>query len=269
MYKLIACDMDETLIGHDHKISAADIKSIASLKACGVKFVPASGRGYASIDRTLRELGLLDEPNQYVISFNGGAITENKAHRLLHCEPLDFALAEEFYRRGLEHDVCIHVYTLEEVYVNNFVRAEREYLDGRMEVIETDETTLDFLRGQDIIKVLYMSTNQDYLRELAAGLSDITPDVDVTYSSNRYLEFNRKGVTKGAGLRRLAEILGIELRETIAIGDNFNDLTMICAAGVGAAVDNAVDELKAQADYVCRADCDHSAVSEVIARFID
>ena len=64
-------------------------------------------------------------------------------------------------------------------------------------------------------------------------LKDITGDVDVSFSSNRYIEFNHKGVNKGAGLRFIAHMLGVKPEETIAIGDNFNDLPMIQAAGLG------------------------------------
>ena len=133
MYQIIACDLDETLIRLDRTISDEDKEAIRQAKKLGVKFVPATGRGYGSVDGTLRELGLYDEADQYVISFNGGAITENKDHRLLHFQGLPFALAEEFYKRGMDYDVCIHVYTKDMVYAYNFVQEEIVYLAGRME----------------------------------------------------------------------------------------------------------------------------------------
>ena len=90
MYKIIACDLDETLLRRDRKISEKDKQSIAKLKDLGVKFVPASGRNYVSIDAQLKELGTFDAENEYVISFNGGAITENKNHKLLHFDGIPF-----------------------------------------------------------------------------------------------------------------------------------------------------------------------------------
>ena len=86
MYKLIACDLDETLIKPDRTIDSRDIEAIKKLKDLGVKFVLATGRGYNTVQGTLKELDLFDEANQYVISYNGGAITENKDNRLLHFE---------------------------------------------------------------------------------------------------------------------------------------------------------------------------------------
>ena len=68
--------------------------------------------------------------------------------------------------------------------------------------------------------------------------------MDVSYSSNRYIEFNHQGVNKGQGLKKLAELLHVDIKDTIAIGDNFNDLSMIKVAGLGVGVQNTVEEMK-------------------------
>ena len=94
MYKLIAWDLDETLIKPDRTIDSRDIEAIKKLKDLGVKFVLSTGRGYNTVQGTLKELDLFDEANQYVISYNGGAITENKDYRLLHFEGISFEKAE-------------------------------------------------------------------------------------------------------------------------------------------------------------------------------
>lgn len=268
MYKIVACDLDETLLSTDRTISAGNKKAIAEAAKLGVKFVPASGRNYISIDAQLKELGVLGAENEYVISFNGGAITENKNHRLLHFDGISFELAEELWKRGQNYDVCTHVYTLDAVYAYNLFQGEKDYLAGRMEVQEVFDKTLDFIRGQEIVKCLYTNTDRAYLQKIAEDLKDITGDVDVSYSSNRYLEFNKLGVNKGAGLNRLAEILGVDMKDTIAIGDNFNDLAMIKAAGLGVGVANVVKDMRADCDYICERDCNHDAIAEVLEKFI-
>ena len=268
MYKIIVCDLDQTLLSDDCTVSRKNIEAIQKARALGVKFVPATGRGYRSVGNTLAELGLLGEENEYVISFNGGAITENKGDRLLHFEGLPFESAEELFRRGLDYHVCIHVYTKDTVYVYRLWQDEIDFLKGRMEVTEFFEPSLAFLAGQEIVKVLYMNTDYAYLKQIEQDLSGITQDIDVSYSANRYIEFNRKGVNKGAGLLALAELLGVKREETIAIGDNFNDLSMLQAAGLGACVQNAVEDIKPLCGYVTEAACNEGAVAEVIEKFI-
>ena len=136
------------------------------------------------------------------------------------------------------------------VYAYKFVQEEIDYLAGRMEVKEIFDDHIDFLKGQEIVKVLYMNTDYDYLKKSEDDLKDITGDLDVSYSSNRYIEFNHQGVNKGQGLKKLADILGVDIKETIAIGDNFNDLDMIENVGLGVAMGNAPDEIKQAANRV-------------------
>lgn len=233
-----------------------------------MRFVPATGRGYESVDVTLAELGLLDAENQYVISYNGGCITENAGHRLIHYQGLETNVAAELWHRGLAYDICMHVYTTDMCYAYRYSDDERNYLAGRMAVTPVDYETLDFLAGQPIVKVLYQNTNIPYLNQIEREVADVTGDLDVSYSSNRYLEFNARGVNKGAGLLQLADLLGVAHDDTIAIGDNWNDWPMIRDASLGVAVANAVEDMKPQCDYVCRATCDQNAVAEVIERFV-
>lgn len=268
MYKLIACDLDETLYGNDRTIPARNVEAIKRASELGVKFIPATGRGYNSVRETLVDLGLLDKEGEYVISYNGGAITENKGNRLLHFQGLPFEEAEELYRRGLNYDVCIHVYTREMVYAYNITQEEIARLSKRMQVTEVFDRDLQFLAGQDIAKVLYENRDFDYLQKIEEELKDITGNMDVSFSSNRYIEFNSKGVTKGAGLRFVAEMLGIKREETIAIGDNFNDLSMIQEAGLGVGVQNTIQGMRQYCDYITEATNDEGGVGEVIEKFI-
>lgn len=78
MYKIIACDLDETLLSDDRSISKENIEAIQKAKELGVKFVPATGRGYNTVDGTLKELGLYDLENEYVISYNAEPLAKIK-----------------------------------------------------------------------------------------------------------------------------------------------------------------------------------------------
>ncbi|MBQ3460724.1 MAG: HAD family phosphatase [Solobacterium sp.] len=268
-YKMIVADLDETLISRDRSICLRNIEAIWKATEMGVKFVPATGRGYNSVHETLKTLGLYEKENQYTISYNGGAITENKGERLLYFQGITFEEAEALYKYGLRYDdICMHVYTPDRVWVKNFFPEEVEYLAARQPCTEIFEDNIDFLKGKDIVKFIYMNTDYHYLQRIAEEVKDLTKDMDVSYSSNRYMEVNRKGVNKGAGLQRLCDLIGIDISETIAIGDNYNDLSMIKAAGLGVGVANTVEEMKPECDYITDADCDEGAVAEVIEKFI-
>ena len=269
MYKIIACDLDETLISRDRSISKENIEAIQRAKQAGVRFVPATGRGYNSVRNELKTLGLYDLENEYVISYNGGAITENKDERVLHFQDITFKEAQDLYIRGLSYDhICIHIYTPDQVWVRNFYPEEVEYLACRQPCTEIFGDDIEFLKEKEIVKAIYMNTDYDYLRKIQSQITDLTMDLDVSFSSNRYMEFNRKGVSKGKGLHKLADLLGVDIRDTIAIGDNYNDLSMIKEAGLGVGVANTVEAMKKECDYITKADCDHSAIAEVINRFI-
>lgn len=267
-YRLIACDLDETLLSTDRTVCEKNRKAIEEAAEKGVKFVCATGRGYASIRPTLEEIDLYQKPEEYSISFNGGAVTENEGNRVLNLNTLDFEKAKELFERGLDYDVCIHVYTKEDVWFWNINDNERAYVDGRMEIKLLDQPDIDFLQGEDILKVLYCNTDYSYLKSIEEDLKEISGDLDVSYSSNRYIEFNPKGVSKGSALLWLADYLGIPHEETIAIGDNFNDLSMIQAAGKGIGVANTIEDMKLLCDELTSSTNNEGAVAEVIEKYV-
>jgi Cof subfamily protein (haloacid dehalogenase superfamily) len=266
---MIVTDLDETLISTDRTISKRNVEAIRKAVDKGVLFVPATGRGYNSVHDTLKTLGLYDCAGQYVISYNGGAITENKDEKLHYFQGITFEEAEALYKYALPfEDICIHIYTPDQVWVYRFFPEEVEYLAARQPCTEIFDDNIDFLKGKEIVKFIYMNTDYSYLQRIAEEVKDLTRDMDISYSSNRYMEVNRKGVNKGAGLQRLCDLIGIDISETIAIGDNYNDLSMIKAAGLGVGVANTVEEMKPECDYITDADCDEGAVAEVIEKFI-
>lgn len=269
MYKIIVCDLDETLISRNRTISNENIEAIRKATEAGVKFVPCTGRGYNSVHHTTAQLGLFDQKDQYVISYNGGAITENKDERQLYFQGITFEEAEAIYKRGLTYNhICIHIYTPDQVWVRNFYPEEVEYLANRQPCTEIFSDDIDFLKGKEIVKAIYMNTDYSYLKKIESEITDLTGNMDVSFSSNRYMEFNRKGVSKGNGLKRLCNILGVDIKDTIAIGDNFNDLSMIQEAGLGVGVSNTIADMKPLCDVITENDCDHSAVAEVINRYV-
>ena len=269
MYKIIASDLDETLLNRDtRRVSARNLEAIRRASEMGVKFVPASGRGYATIQGTLEELGLRDKENEYIISFNGGAITENKNNRRLFFKGITYEKMKMIFDAGLGYDVCTHIYTDDTVYIYNINEGEEKFLWHRMDYVPIRKEEIQMLADKPLAKILFQNTDVSYLEKIAKDLEPITGDTFVSYSSNRYVEFNQQGVNKGQGLLSLAEILGVDPKDTIAIGDNNNDLTMIQAAGLGCCVSNATEAVKKNSDYIAEADCDEGGVAEIIEKFV-
>ncbi len=269
MIRLIASDLDETLLNPaDKKVGKKNLEAIWRAQEQGVIFVPCSGRGYPSIQGTLEELGTKGKAGQYIISYNGGAITENAGNRLLHFHGLTYEKISELYKVGVSYDLCMHVYTQTDVYIYKIDEDEKAFLKGRMEYIPYEHKDLEVLKDETFAKILFECTDVPFLNRVEKEMEYMTGDLDVSYSSKRYLEFNPLGVNKGSGLVKMAEILNIPIEETLAIGDNINDLAMLQAAGTSACVANALDEIKAVCDYTSKASCWEGGVAEIIETLV-
>lgn len=266
MYKLIACDLDETLLRDDKSVSKKDIETIEKVEESGVKFVIATGRGIEDVKDTLKAIGQADKEGEYVISFNGGAVTENNEFLFSNGLRLDFA--NELYQRGKEYDVSIHIYTREDLFIYNYTDQERKNLEPEIKVTEIFADDLYGFEENEIMKIIFMNEDHNYLEKIEEDLQDILGDSDVSYSSNRYLEFNRKGANKGAALKYIADHLNIPMSKTLVIGDNFNDASMFKVAGFSVGVQNMREELRNEVDYITKANNNENAVTEVVNKFV-
>ncbi len=268
-YKIIACDMDETLLSSDATICQRNIDAIKKAIAKGVKFVPCTGRGFRSIEGVLKTLDLYDQAGQYVIGFNGASITENKGSRSLFWDPIPFDLADQLFRRCCTYGQCMHIYTRDVVYITNITPDEEAFLHGRMGYVPVETESLDFIRGkEEVCKLIVTNTDYDYLQRVHAELQPLLGDITVSFSSNRYIEFMHQGVNKGAGLHKLADLLGVPYEETLAIGDNINDTDMLKAAGLSVGVHNLNPIIRPYCDVVTDATNDEGAVAEAIEKYV-
>lgn len=270
MYKMILSDLDETLLVNHH-VPKVNQEAIFKAKEKGVKFVPATGRAFNMIGEILQEIDNYQKEDEYSICFNGGLIVENKDAKILSFQGLPFDLAKEMFEMGKNFDVCVMIFTLDCCYIFNADpdEVERKTVQkARFEVI--DEYNMDFLKDDHIAKLLYEKRDMDYLKGIEKQIqSHVEGRLAVSYSSYRYLEFNPIGVSKGAALKWLADYLHMDIQETIAIGDNYNDTSMIKAAGLGVCVSSATEDIQAMSNYVTKADYNQGAVAEVIEKFVE
>ncbi len=271
MYKLIAFDLDETLFNDNGEIDYLNLQAMHAAQRHGVKLVPASGRTPGFLGDVLESLGVNEQNDEYCILGNGGVIVENYRNTILYAHPLSFDLAITLFNFGLDYDVCIQVFTPEQIYFFNTDPIEHEYALRYPDIISFKKSSegIAFLKDKTIIKMIYEKRDMEYLEGISKALNKLNHnEFAVSFSSGRYLELNQLGINKGHGLKELADYLKIDLKDTIAIGDNHNDLEMIEMAGLGVGVNNAIDEVKRVADYICESDHNDNALAEVINKFI-
>ncbi len=269
MYRMILSDLDETLLVNHH-VPDFNREAVQKLSDKNVKFVPATGRAFNMIREILQELGTYEKENEYAICFNGGLIVENKNERILRFQGLSYEKAKKMFDLAEKFDVCVLIFTLDYCYI---FRADPDEVERKtlqkapFRVI--DEYDMSFLKEDKIAKILFERRDMDYLKSIEKQLQPLIQDeYAISYSSHRYIEFNAPGISKGNALLWLSDYLGIRQEETIAIGDNYNDVAMIQNAGLGVCVSSATPDIQAIADYVTSVDYDQGAVKEVIEKFI-
>lgn len=270
MIKMIVCDLDETLLNDEKKIGTRDINAVRSAMEHGVRFVPATGRGYTSIDYVLETLRLIGKEGEYSISNNGAIVIENKNFRHISFYELSRSLAEQIIEFGFSRDLCVQVFTATDVFVFNIREDEKKWLFlFKPDAVICRENNLDLLDNKKIVKIMYQNEDVNYMRSLENSLSTtIREHTTISYSSNRYMEFTASGVSKGTALLTLAEKLDIKTEEIIAVGDNNNDLSMLMAAGISATVANASPEVKQICDYISPFNNNENAIADIIDKYV-
>lgn len=273
-YKLIASDMDETLLADDHSLPPANVEALKRLHELGVLFVPCSGRPYASIMQNFEGIDhhLLEQ--SYVIGYNGGSINRYGDSSPLQTCDISNATAEKLLEQGLHLGLCTHIYLQDgTILVLNAPAFEKDRVRGVRGVVflraRAGDGLASFTHGSEIAKMIYMDSDFAALKHIGAGLQDKLRKlgIDISYSSQRYLELMPHGINKGTGVSSLAKMLGISMDEVICMGDSSNDLAMIEVAGLGVGVANVTDDVRPACDVVLEATGADGALAEVVERF--
>jgi hypothetical protein len=273
VYKMLVSDLDETLLNDDGTVHADNLAAIKTAVAHGFKFVPNTGRSFNSVQALLKTLGLYDQAGQYVISYNGAAIVENKDNQVLLTRGMDRELAAQIFRAGLVNDqVDVHIYTVDTLFIYNISPTDKQYMAERgvpYELMASDD--LAFLANeQPVMKVIFEHPDQAVREQIRdAVLATVGADaVEATFSSSRYVEFNTKGVDKGSASLLLGEKLGIQRDEIIAAGDNNNDLKMLTAVGLGVSVANGIPAVQEAAAVVTERTNNEGAIAEILEKYV-
>lgn len=260
-YKLVAVDMDGTLLKNNGEISEYTLAAIREVCDRGAKFVVSSGRPVPGI-RKYEFLNGLDCP---AIVYNGGKIIDLKTDEVLYSQGLEPDDARKILALGDKLNTTMCIWSDEKLYCNVLNERSEKYKrhSGLEPIIVTD---YEELIAKGIAKILWYD-DIDRVQELI-GIMDCQSFDSVSYytSNPAYLEISNALVSKAKAMERLGEIYNIDREEMIAVGDGENDLSMIEYAGLGVAMDNASDFVKSKSDYITASNED-DGVAKVLYKF--
>lgn len=266
-YKLLLTDLDATLLNDNKEISYQNKIAIDKALKSGIKTVICSGRSYMSLDKFVKQLSL-DRQGNYGICYNGAIIYETLNNNILVEHNLKKEYALEVINECKKFDTDIIVYMDEKLIIEKYTEQIKSYCETSGITPLIVDNFNDIIIN-DVSKVLLKSENEnlniifEHLK-----LNGFNNKLNMFFSSPVLFEFTDNNVDKGTGLCELAKILNIDKSEVIAVGDQYNDISMIEEAGLGIAVANAVSEAKKAADYITIRNNNESALEEVIEKFI-
>ncbi|AMC93618.1 HAD family hydrolase [Erysipelothrix larvae] len=263
--KAIVLDVDGTLMTSTKTISDKTRNALIKVQEQGVKVILASGRptpGMTGLAHTLN----MDQHHGFLISYNGACVTDCQSHEMIYEQPIHPDVYERLCKHLQSFDVIPMIAHDAYMYVNDvfngmiYVNPNPAPKDALFNVIQYESRgggfllseldDLSTLKEHPIFKVL-IAAHPDTLQETYKDI--MAPFIDVTnsaFSAPFYYEFTDKGVDKAATIQRLMEPLGYEASNIMAFGDGHNDQSMLEYAGIGVAMGNAVDEVKAIADEI-------------------
>ena len=243
---LAAIDLDGTLLGSDHAISAGNQAAIRRVIDAGAVIVLASGRQFSTIDSFAQKLGLSSDAP--IIAYNGAMIRTHNGKTWFH-QPLPAEASAAIVHYCAANGLHLNLYLNDVLYVRDETHWSRMYQErtGTVAQITGDLTRFS---GQQPTKLLLIDTCEktDSLQaHFQAEFGDI---LTITKTEDEYLEFMAPNVSKGRALAETAKRLGLSADQCAAFGDSYNDISMLEWAGLGVAMENARPELKAVADLI-------------------
>lgn len=283
MIKLVASDLDGTIIGRDNTIFENNLKAINDINNKNIDFVICTGKTYPIIK------GMCSKFNaSYGIFGNGNQIINLKTGEEIYKKLLTDSEINSCIDIARNHNLHVHIYT-----DNEIVTEDLKYMDLRNYKLQQDkyyDTSLGITIVEDLKQ--YLTFNKSNVCKLIISsetdLSDIKNEIlgkeDISITTIKkygkykdtvidkeyeYLDITPKNINKDTALKILRDYLNIENNEIMAIGDNLNDLEMVKNSGLGIAVANAYDELKEVAKYTTNNTVENGGFAEAVYKFIE
>ena len=267
MIRLIAIDMDGTILSPDHSISTKNKEMILQAQSKGIEVLIATGRGFSEAIKPLQNEGLTVP----YICLNGAEVRDAEGQLIsaTHLEEHNIEkITTILEASSIEYQLFIDkiVYTLDiENPINAFIQLSEasgqippvedirkeimgQVAEGSLIQIDSFKNLINE-RGSEIYKVFATSYNREDL-DIARAALQLIPGLAISSSGAGNIEITNINAQKGIAVENYAESKGIAMKDVMAIGDNYNDLSMMVRAGRAVAMANAPSEIKAACTHV-------------------
>lgn len=269
-YKLIAFDMDGTLLNSSKQISSATLAAIKKAHDAGKIIALSTGRCLAELSAYTGQIPGL----RYLVCASGSLVYDLEEEKVLFSEPLIPEQVMPVMDIAALEKPMMHVLSLRSIVDQNDIdHMEDFHMEIFRPFFEKIADKYPNLKEKYFAKPFSMNKLNLYHRDAAsctrtrARIQEAGIDVTMVYEQGTSIEISAKGVTKASGLAHLCDFLGLSISQAIAVGDSENDIDVLKKAGFSIAMGNAKPDIKAIADAVV-ADCDHDGCVEAIERYL-
>lgn len=246
MIRIIATDLDGTLLNNEHKISDYNKKIISAINKKGIKVILSTGRPTSAAIKFLNDLNIETD----MISFNGAMIT-NKKGNILYENNLESDIGKELIDIAKKYKVYYQGFLGERWNISD---KNNKWLDFYISIAKISNYSVGFENIKDFSFSKFMFIGENYLlKEIANELyKKLKNKIYYTFSRPVYLEVHNNKVSKANALSFLLNKYNIKRKNVMAFGDNNNDMEMLEIAKISVAVENAESIIKEKAKYITK-----------------
>ena len=244
MARLVALDVDGTILNSESKLTEPVKQSILNLSQQGVKIIIVTGRNSFSVNRLMGQLGL----DLSYVSSAGATIYNAEQKKVIGSYTLSKTAVKPLVEAGVAAGAGLFVEQPDNLlwYGNDeFLGWIEKHGILAMRRLKTP----DEMMTQDVLKITFVNYHENHL-PLEERIRAMNLPIYMVFSMPIYLEVTAAGINKGAAIEKLTRSLGVELEDVLAVGDSENDLSMFEVAGTAVAMGNANQNVKNAADYV-------------------
>ncbi len=262
--KLVALDLDDTLLDSGLKISEDCVRAIQEVRQRGIRVTISTGRMYRSALPYAQQLEI-DVP---LITYQGAWVKNSISGEVLYCKPVPRKLASEVIKFFKVAGVHCHSYYNDQLVMESLSEEGRFYSQlAGVEAVLVDDLVAR-LDTEEAMKIMAISHDEKQLLDMERNLKLYYGDnLHITRSKPYFLEVMHREANKAKALEVIARHFGIDRQEVMAVGDSYNDMEMIEWAGLGVAMGNAFESVKDIADFVTASN-EEEGVTEALRRFI-